>query len=377
MNRALALLVVLTPCLPALAQPPVRRATNIAALTAYPGFYHQRPVVIVGTVKSNDRGEMSVENEEGASVRLVFKGSAPDGLDEIRGQFIDVGRMKPDDPRLGPLDVRNTFHLTEDMAWPKPGELTAILAASVAPASPPPAPSIRAIVLQPSRYLDQKVTIRGQFQGRNLSGDLPDAPGQSRYDFVLRSADAALWVAHMRPKGKDFELSLDARIDTGRWLEVSGTLHQGRGLQWIDAEAGSLSLTQAEPEPSEEQAAPIRVPAAPPPEVVFSAPTQDETDVSQSSTVRIQFSRDLDPATIKGHVTVSYLDKETVERGEPTTPSASFKTEYRGGNRELIITFSKPLERFRTVHVQLTSDIKGTDGQALAPWTLSFVVGGS
>ena len=30
----------------------------------------------------------------------------------------------------------------------------------------------------PPRYLDQKVTITGQFSGRNLLGDLPDAPAK-------------------------------------------------------------------------------------------------------------------------------------------------------------------------------------------------------
>jgi len=42
-------------------------------------------------------------------------------------------------------------------------------------------------------------------------------------------------VTNLRPRGKDFELALDARIDTGRWLEVQGTLQQGRGLQWLNA----------------------------------------------------------------------------------------------------------------------------------------------
>ena len=71
--------------------------------------------------------------------------------------------------------------------------ITPLLAASM--------PSVRAIVLFPSRYLDQKVTVTGQFGARNLVGDLPDAPGKSRYDFVLRSADAAVWVTNLRPRG--------------------------------------------------------------------------------------------------------------------------------------------------------------------------------
>jgi hypothetical protein len=261
-------------------------------------------------------------------------------------------------------------------AWPRPGQVTAIVASAIAAASPPSTPTIRAMVLYPARYLDQKVTVTGQFAGRNLLGDLPDAPARSRYDFVLRSADAAIWVTNIRPKGKDFELALDARIDTGRWLEVSGTLQQGRGLQWFDALAGSLKLAKA-PVETTAQEAPIRVPAAPPPEVIFSAPTQDETDVPLSANIRIQFSRDVNPATIKDHVRVTYDGAEINARGEPDSPNAEFTTQYLPGNRVLEIRFSKPLERFLTVHVSLVEGILGTDKQPLIPWTLDFMTGGS
>src|SRR5258708_16210470 len=133
--------------------------------------------------------------------------------------------------------------MDREAAWPRQGEADAIIAPAVAPAVMPAAPSIRAIVLNSSSYLDQKISITGQFSGRNLLGDLPDAPGKSRYDFVLRAADAAIWVINMRPKvkdagGKEVELGLDARIDTGRWLTLRGTIQQGRGLIWLDAEAG-------------------------------------------------------------------------------------------------------------------------------------------
>ena len=321
-------------------------------------------------------------SDDNASIHLIVKGgaSAPDGLDEIRGEFWDLGRMKADDPRLSGYDLHATFHMDPDAAWPRPGEVTAIVATSVSAAAPPQQATIRALVLEPSHYLDQKVTISGQFGGRNLLGDLPDAPGRSRYDFVLRSGDAAVWVINMRPKGKDhgkdFELSVDARIDTGRWLQVTGTLQQGRGLLWIDAEAGSLAMVTP-PTETEETDEPIRVPAGPPPEVVFSAPTQDETDVSMSASVRIQFSRDLDPDTIKNHVRVSYLVEQSTERGEPTTPQAEFTTKYLPANRVVQITFGKPLERFRTVKVELLEGILGTDKQPLKPWTLTFSVGGS
>jgi hypothetical protein len=285
--------------------------------------------------------------------------------------------MKPDDVRLANLDLLALFHIDPAGSWPKTGEVTAIMATAVArAASPPLAPTIRAIVLNPARYVDQKVTIVGQYSGRNILGDLPNDPAKSRYDFVLRAADAAIWVANMRPKTKEFELSLDARIDTGRWLQVAGVVRQGRGLQWIDAEAGTLAAAKPPAETADTEA-PIRVPAAPPPEVIFSAPTQDETDVPLATTVRIQFSRDIDPATLKGRVRVHYLDAQTAERGEPVPPAAEFATQYTAANHELEIRFAKPLERFRTLKVDLQDGILGTDQQALKPWTLTFALGGS
>ena len=353
-------------------QPAPRRATSLAALTAHPTFYHLRPVVVVGTLKLEDNGEFRLTSD-GASMRVIVKGQAPDGLDEVRGEFWDVGRMNADDPRLAGFDMKSTFRLDPDGAWPRPGQVTAIIASTVTRAETPVAPSIRNLVLHPSRYLDQRVTVTGQFGGRNLLGDLPDGPAQSRYDFVLRSADAAIWVTNLRPRGKDFELALDARIDTGRWLEVSGTLQQGRGLQWLDGTTGSLKLTPAPKDP--EADVPIRVMAAPPPEVVFSAPVGDETDVSRSPNVRIQFSRDIDPSSFRGRIVVKYASAGTPERAEVVMPATEFTTRYMPGTRVLEVKFANPLEPFRTVTVELQDGIIGTDKQPLAPWTLSFQTG--
>ena len=361
------------------AQLQTRRATNLAALLAYPGYYHGRPILLVGKV-SVENDQFRVHDEADHSIHLLFKGTPPDGFDEIRGEFWDVGRMKPDDVRLTGYDLRNTFKFDPDGPWPRPGEITAIVATAVASTAAAPPASIRTIVLQPSRFLDQKVAITGQFSGRNLLGDLPDAPAKSRYDFVLRAADAAIWVTNMRPRmkdanGKDLELGLDARIDTGRWLTVRGTVQQGRGLLWLDAEAGSLALAKPPTETKAEEE-PIRVPAGPPPEAVFSAPTQDETDVLTGTNLRIQFSRDLDASTIRNRIRASYVPNPALDRGEPP-PSADFTYTYAGFNRVLEIKFTKPLERFRTVKIELLEGILGTDGQPLKPWTLTFETGGS
>ena len=52
-------------------------------------------------------------------------------------------------------------------------------------------------------------------------------------------------------------------------------------------------------------------------------------------------------------------------------------TQYLAASRVMELKFTKPLERFRTVTVDLLEGILGTDQQALKPWTLTFEVGGS
>src|SRR5229473_5607936 len=155
------------------AQPSPRRATNLAALQAHAAFYHLRPIVLVGKVSLLDNGDLMMTDDAG-TVRVVFKGSAPEGLDEIRGEFWDLGRMHADDPRLAGYDLQRTFHVDPEGAWPRPGQVTAIVASAIGAASPPSTPTIRAMVLYPARFLEQQVTVTGQFAGRNLLGDLPD-----------------------------------------------------------------------------------------------------------------------------------------------------------------------------------------------------------
>src|SRR3954452_17280061 len=109
------------------AQPATRRATNVAALISHPAFYHLRPIVVVGAVKLEDNGELRVTSD-GASMRIIFKGSPPDGVDEIRGEFWDLGRMGADTPRLAGYDLKGTFKIDPEGAWPRPGQVTAIIA---------------------------------------------------------------------------------------------------------------------------------------------------------------------------------------------------------------------------------------------------------
>src|SRR5262245_33121728 len=138
-----ALLAALTVAT-ASAQSSPRRATNIAALRAYPAFYHLRPIVVMGKLSLADNGDLSV-SDEGGSVRIAFKGSPPDGVGEVRGEFWDLGRMNADDPRLAGMDLKRTFGVNPEAPWPRPGQVTAIVASAIAEASPQIGTSIRVI----------------------------------------------------------------------------------------------------------------------------------------------------------------------------------------------------------------------------------------
>ena len=127
---ALALTTLTALTTTASAQPATRRPTNIAALKAYPGFFHNRPILVVGTVSTDDKG-IRVADDNG-TFKVIFKGSAPDGADEIRGEFWDLGRMKADDPQLASYNLLETFGIDPNGAWPRPGEVTAIIATAIA-----------------------------------------------------------------------------------------------------------------------------------------------------------------------------------------------------------------------------------------------------
>src|ERR1019366_3926522 len=104
MRKHLALLLVALAATVSAQAPAVRRATNVASLSAFSAFYQLRPVLIVGTIAQQDNGDLRVTDGTG-SLRIIAKGNAPDGLGEVRGDFWDLGRMSPEDPRLAGMDL--------------------------------------------------------------------------------------------------------------------------------------------------------------------------------------------------------------------------------------------------------------------------------
>ena len=351
------------------AQPQARLATTAAALVTYPVFYSGRTVVVRGELRRQDRTVVLIGPGADKSVYLQFTGEPPpDGRVEVRGQALDLGRLSQDDSRLAGVDVEAILEVETQGRWPRTGEVLLIRVAQASTPPVPPAPSVRAVALEPDRYEGQRVTLVGRFRGANLYGDLPQAPGKDRWLFVIQSADAAVWVLGMRPRGNGVNLDPGARVDTGQWISVSGVVNRAGGLVWL---AGQ-DIRPAEPEEAREEEPATIVPAqGPPPEVAFSAPIQNDTDIETTSTVRIQFSRDMKADSFRDRVRVGYLGGQAGDT--PATPA--FTARYRDEGRVLEIAFDRPLERFRTVRVEFLEGIESLDGAALAPWTLTFSVG--
>jgi hypothetical protein len=373
-RRALVLLLAgLLLGLDATAQPAPRRATTVEALRAYAGYYHQQTVVVLGEVRG--QGERATFGSDAARITLVAREMPRDGRLEARGQFLDIGRVSQDDPRLIPFSLLDRVRSAYPDGWPRPGEELMLILNSTAPApgaSPAATPPLRHVAMEPTRFEGERVTVLGQFRGRNLFGDLPEAPAPAKWQFVLRSTDAALWVMDLQPKGRTFNFDPNKRIDSGRWVKVEGTVRTAKGLTWLEGTKIELAEAPAE------TAAEVEVPPPPPPpvEVLFTAPTEGETDVRVDERIRVQLSRDLDPASLENRVRITYAGPAAASPSTPA-PGIEFKSTYAKENRALEIRPAQPLEPFRLVTVEFLEGITGTDGGPMAPFTLTFTTGGS
>ena len=360
----LAVALVLAAAGPASTQTAIRRPTTVAALHQFPSYFHLQNVLVHGEIV--ERGTHFVLRGGESEVRLILNDAkSPSGLAEVRGQLIDVGRLEPGDARL-----RTYSDAPPPEQWPRPGEELVLNVTGIGEAQLATTPSVRALALQPWRFDGQKVSIVGEFRGRNLFGDLPNAPAKSRFDFVLRSADAAVWVTDLRPRGRGFDLSVEARVDTGRWLQVSGTVALERGLVTLVGATVAQTTAPQDPVVEEEPAAPVLPPD--PGEVVFSSPTDGETDVPLNGTVRIQFSRGLDPASLTDRIRVSYVGGT-----QPDAPPLEISSAYDAGTRAVEVRFARPPDAFRTVRIETLEGIRTFDGAPVRPWSVTFTVAGN
>jgi hypothetical protein len=139
---------------------------------------------------------------------------------------------------------------------------------------------------------------------------------------------------------------------------------------WIEGESLRIAKppTETETEPT-----PMPVIKEAAPTVIFTAPLTEDVDVTTDTSVRVQFSRDMDGRTFRGHVRVSYV---VTNPATPPPPSLPVPTStYHEANRALEIKFAGPLARFQTVKVELLDGIAAMDGQVLVPWAMTFSTG--
>ena len=352
------------------AQASSRLVTTAEALVASPVFFHGKQIVVRRDVEP--AGQLMRLANTTKPVFVLWQGSpnAPHNS-EVRGQFWDIGRLERTDSRFSNVNFQPMLDAASNGQWPSRDQVFLILGANTVESPLPDDPNLRALALAPDLYVGKGVTITGRFRGANLFADLPQGAGtKGRWDFVMQSADAAIWVSGVRPRGKGFDLDVTSRMDAGHWLKVAGTLRRDGPLPWI--EATSISEATAPTETAVEVAMPPPPQAVP--QVVFSTPTADETDADAAGAIRIQFSRDMDPRTFGGHVKMSYSGPAPA--GAPASPP-NFSVRYNEGTRALEIKPSSPLDRFRTVKVELLEGIlSNIDNQPLPPYTLTFTTGG-
>jgi hypothetical protein len=345
--------------------------TQLSALIRYPAFFHNRTVIIQGTVRMSGR-DTWIESSPDVRVRVVNLAGVVDGRRiQIRGRFFDVGRLPVTDSRILHAGLDAALLRSDTRAWPRPGELLVLAAERAAAyAASPGQPSILDVVLDPDRLNEQGVMITGQFRGRNLVSDQPASPGHDRWEFVLRNGTSSVWIIGRRPQGPDFNFDPDSPRNVGPWLRVSGVVRRFNGLVAIEADA----IERGDSEPEGGTAANAQaIPPLPPPEVLFSVPTAGETDVSSKTTVRVQFSRIMNADTFAGHVTVSYVGEGLA--GAPPPRAPEFVAAYVAKDQLLLLTFKTPLERFRRVSIELHQGIATPDGAALPPWSITFTTG--
>ena len=247
-----------------------------------------------------------------------------------------------------------------------PGRRAVLRISATSETQPASSASVRTLAIEPWRYDGQTVTVTGNFRGRNLYGDLPGAPGKSKYDFVLRGTEGAVWVTDLRPRGQGFELDVNRRVDTDRWVEVTGTVVREKGL--VSVKATRMSLSKAPQSTSVADEPPVPAVELTPVQVVFNSPTEGETDVSGTSP--------------DSHTVLAWTEREFAcgeHSGELPGSRRQRRIQVgvrRGQSRHRRSPSPKPLEAFRTVRIELLDGIKGFDGAPFKPWTVTFSVGG-
>jgi hypothetical protein len=222
--------------------------------------------------------------------------------------------------------------------------------------------TLEELVAKAGKLDGKTVRVVGKFRGRNLFGDLPARSERDSSDWVIKDDVFAVWVTGKRPKGSGWELDLGLKRDTNKWMEVVGRPETIGNVTYIRALSVVLG---SPPRPTAEAAPPAPPPPRPklPPVVVFSLPLDGERDVPATGVFKVQFSKDMDEDSFRGHVLFRYAgprlpgDREFV----------GVKVSYDGGRRALVVDPGDVLRGGRVVELRLLAGIIDMDGLPLTP----------
>jgi hypothetical protein len=220
------------------------------------------------------------------------------------------------------------------------------------------------LITRPDEFDGKTVSVRGQFRGENLFGDLPSSSRVRSADWVIKDDMFAAWVTGKKPKGAGWSLDASLKRDTGKWLQVMGRVRVSNRV--VTLEAVDITLTKAPGEAAAAEAKPEPTPPPPPrpkrpPMVAFSLPLDGEREVPRDTVFKIQFSRDMDEASLKEHVVFRYAGR--VQPGDNALDAV--KVSYDGGLRTLRIDPGDLLRPGRVVEVVLLPGIQDLDGMPL------------
>jgi hypothetical protein len=222
---------------------------------------------------------------------------------------------------------------------------------------------LRELVDHPQDFLDQRIGAIGKYRGNNLYGDLDFDTKKTPRDFVIKVAEAAIWVTGKRVPGLD----ADRRRDTGRWVKVIGTVWMEEDDVYVKAEWIGIV-----PNPNDPEMEPVDIeeeersgPVGPPPEVLFVMPLDGEKGIPLDTEFMIQFSKDMDPGCFTGNVELSYTDSDNDE------PPPELDLRYDASKQTLVIIPAVPLLPQKRLRLVLRRGIRGEDGIPLESRILS------
>ena len=226
-----------------------------------------------------------------------------------------------------------------------------------------PDTTLEDLVTKPERYDGKTVNVRGVFRGENLFGDLPSSSRDRSSDWVIKDDMFAVWVTGKKPKGSGWSLDASLKRDTGKWLQVMGRVRVRSGvvtLQALDvvlSKPPNLRVAEVKAEPTPPP------PPRPkrPPVVAFSLPLDGEREVAPDTVFLVQFSRDMDEASLKDHVLLRYAGRP--QPGDNSLDAVRFS--YDGGLRTLRVDPGDLLRPGRVVEVVLLPGILDIDGAPL------------